>query len=51
MLEGSTKGRPGLDEQNLMKENTLSFIVRISSNKQNNVDNASKDLKKITDSA
>jgi hypothetical protein len=51
MLEGSTKDRPGLDDQKLMKENTLSFFVRISSNKQNNVDNASKDLKERTDSA
>ena len=50
MLEGSTKDRPGLDDQKLMKENTL-FFVRISSNKQDNVDNASKDLKERTDSA
>jgi len=50
MLEGSTKDRSGLNYQNLIKENTL-FFVRISSNKQNNVDNASKYLKERTDSA
>lgn len=50
MLEGSTKDRPGLDDQKLMKENTL-FFVRISSNKQDSVDNASKDLKERTDIA
>jgi hypothetical protein len=29
MLEGSTKDRPGLDDQKLIKENTLFFFVRI----------------------
>ena len=51
MLEGSTKDRPGLNDQILIKENTLFFFVRISSNKQNNVDNAGKYLKERTDSA